>query len=359
VYRLKNKKVVLAGILAVVVILVIIFTSSGPQDRRDQSTRSSTRSREATMPVRGIVIVPRPLDNRIVATGNVLATEEVELRSEASGKVTQVLFKEGSHVSKGDLLVKINDSDLQAQLRKAESQKTLLEEKEGRQRRLREVNAISQEQYDVSRNDLAGVKAEIDLLNAQIQKTEVRAPFSGVIGLRSISEGAYVDPSTLMARLQDLSSVKIEFSIPEKYAGMVRKGNKVRFTLESSSIQHEGTIYAVEPKIDPMTRTLRMRALARNENEAILPGSFARIEVLLGRQQDAVVVPTYAVIPDLKGQKVYLARNGRAAYVDVETGIRMEEEIQIVKGLAANDTLITTSLLQLRPGVAVSVTLEQ
>jgi membrane fusion protein (multidrug efflux system) len=257
------------------------------------------------------------------------------------------------------LLVKINDSDLQAQLRKAESQKTLLEEKEGRQRRLREVNAISQEQYDVSRNDLAGVKAEIDLLNAQIQKTEVRAPFSGVIGLRSISEGAYVDPSTLMARLQDLSSVKIEFSIPEKYAAMVRKGNKVRFTLESSSIQHEGTIYAVEPKIDPMTRTLRMRALARNENEAILPGSFARIEVLLGRQQDAVVVPTYAVIPDLKGQKVYLARNGRAAYVDVETGIRMEEEIQIVKGLAANDTLITTSLLQLRPGVAVSVTLEQ
>jgi len=359
VYRLKDRKVVLAGILAVVVILVIIFTSSGPQDRRDQSARSSTRSREATMPVRGIVIVPRPLDNRIVATGNVLATEEVELRSEASGKVTQVLFKEGSHVGKGDLLVKINDSDLQAQFRKAESQKTLLEEKEGRQRRLREVNAISQEQYDVSRNDLAGVKAEIDLLNAQIQKTEVRAPFSGVIGLRSISEGAYVDPSTLMARLQDLSSVKIDFSIPEKYAAIVKKGDKVRFTLEGSSRQHEGAIYALEPKIDPMTRTLRMRALARNENEAILPGSFARIEVLLGRQQDAVVVPTYAVIPDLKGQKVYLARNGRAAYVDVETGIRMEEEIQIVKGLAANDTLITTSLLQLRPGVAVSVTLEQ
>jgi membrane fusion protein (multidrug efflux system) len=359
VHRLKNRKVILAGVLVVVVILVVIFTSSGPQDRRDGPTRAGARSGETTMPVRGIVIVPRPMDNRIMATGNVLATEEVELRSEASGKVTQVLFKEGSHVNKGDLLVKINDSDLQAQLRKAQSQETLLGEKEGRQRRLREVNAISEEQYDVSRNDLAGVKAEIDLLNAQIQKTEVRAPFSGVIGLRSVSEGAYVDPTTLMARLQDLTSVKIDFSIPEKYASVVKKGDKIRFTLEGSGTQHEGTIYAVEPKIDPVTRTLRMRAIARNENEAILPGSFAKIDVLLGRQQQSVLIPTYAVIPDLKGQKVYVARDGRAALVDVETGMRMEEEIQIVNGLAANDTLLTTGLLQLRPGVPVSVTLDR
>ena len=354
-----NRKVILASILVVVVVLVIVFTSSGPQGRRDGPGRAGSRSGETTMPVRGIVIVPRPLDNRIMATGNVLATEEVELRSEASGKVTQVLFKEGSHVNKGDLLVKINDSDLQAQLRKAESQKTLLEEKEGRQRRLREVNAISQEQYDVSRNDLAGVKAEIDLLNAQIQKTEVHAPFSGVVGLRSVSEGAYVSPSTLMARLQDLTSVKIDFSIPEKYASVVKKGDKIRFTVEGSGAQHEGTVYAMEPKIDPVTRTLRMRAIARNPDESILPGSFARIEVLLGRQEQSVLVPTYAVIPDLKGQKVFVAKNGRAAFVEVETGMRMEEQIQIVKGLAANDTLLTTGLLQLRPGIPVSVTLEQ
>jgi len=311
------------------------------------------------MSVRGILIALRPLDNKIVATGNVLAKEEVELRSEVSGKVTQVLFTEGSHVSKGDLLVKINDNDLQAQLRKAESQKKLLEEKEGRQRRLREVNAISQEQYDEIQNDLAGVKAGIDLLHAQIQKTEVRAPFNGVIGLRSISEGAYVDASTLIARLQDLSSVKIDFSIPEKYAAMIGKGDKVRFTIEGSSRQREGTIYAVEPKIDPMTRSLKLRAITRNEKESILPGSFAKIEVLLGRQQDAVLVPTYAVIPDIEGQKVYVAKNGRATLVSVETGIRMEEQIHIVKGLAANDTLLTTGLLQLRPGVAVSVTLER
>lgn len=358
-HRLKNRKVLLVITIAVVVILIIIFTSSGSQDRSERSTRANSRAGETTMPVRGMVIVPRPLDNKIVATGNVLAMEEVELRSEASGKVTQVLFKEGSHVSKGDLLVKINDSDLQAQFRKAQSQRKLLEEKEGRQRRLREVNAISQEQYDEIQNDLAGVRAEIDLLSAQIQKTEVRAPFSGVIGLRFISEGAYVDPAILMARLQDVSSVKIDFSIPEKYAAMVGKGDKVRFTLEGSSRQHEGTIYAVEPKIDPMTRSLRLRAIAPNEKETILPGSFAKIDVLLGRQQDAVLVPTYAVIPDLQGQKVFVAKNGRATLVDVETGMRMEEQIHIVKGLAANDTLLTTGLLQLRPGVAVSVTLDR
>ena len=310
-------------------------------------------------PVRGIVITPRPLDNKILASGNILATEEVELYSEVSGKVTQILFKEGGHVQKGDLLVKINDSELRAQLQKAESKRKLLEEKESRQRRLREVNAISQEQYDEILNELNGVNAEVNLLNAQLQKMEIRAPFSGVVGLRYISEGSYISPTTLVARMQDISSVKVDFSIPEKYAGIVQKGNKIRFTLEGSSKQNEGTIYAIEPKVDPVTRTLKLRAIARNDREMILPGSFAKIELLLKRQDDAVLIPTYSVIPDMQGQKVYVVRNGLATLVAVETGIRTEEQIQIVKGLQTNDTLVTAGLLQLRPGAPVAVTLEK
>lgn len=311
------------------------------------------------MPVRGVVITPRELDNKILATGNVLATEEVELRAEVAGKVTQIPFTEGSHVQKGDLLVKINDSELRAQLEKAESRKKLLEDKEARQRKLLEMNGVSQEQYDESLNELNSIKAEVSLLNAQLDKTEIRAPFGGVVGLRYVSEGSYISPTTLVASLQDISSVKIEFSIPEKYSGLVQKGNKIRFTLEGSSRQHEGSIYAIEPKIDPVTRTLKMRAIARNEREIILPGSFAKIELLLKKEANAVLVPTYAIIPDLQGQRVYVARNGKATLVNVETGIRTEEKIQVIKGLQVNDTLITTGLLQLRPGVPVAITIEQ
>ena len=356
---MKYRKALLLIVPLAAIVLILVLTRSQPQERQQRPSSSNPRSGEVRIPVRGLVVTPQPLDNKIVATGNILATEEVELRSEVSGKVTQILFKEGSHVNKGDLLVKINDSELKAQLQKAESREKLLEEKESRQRRLREVNAISQEQYDEVLNDLTGVKAEVGLLNAQVQKTEIRAPFGGVVGLRFISEGSYIDPSTLIARMQDLSSVKIDFSIPEKYAAMTQRGNKIRFTLEGSSKINEGTIYAVEPKIDPVTRTLRLRALARNEREVIVPGSFAKIELLLKRQDDAVLIPTYALIPDLQGQSVYVAKNGRAALVPVETGIRTEDRIQILRGLGMNDTVVTTGLLQLRPGIAVAVTLEK
>ena len=355
----KYKKALLVVAPLAVVVLVIILASSRPQERQRRPGGSNPRSGEMRMPVRGVVITPRELDNKILATGNVLATEEVELRAEVSGKVTQIPFTEGSHVQKGDLLVKINDSELRAQLEKAESRKKLLEDKEARQRKLLEMNGVSQEQYDESLNELNSIKAEVSLLNAQLDKTEIRAPFGGVVGLRYVSEGSYISPTTLVASLQDISSVKIEFSIPEKYSGLVQKGNKIRFTLEGSSRQHEGSIYAIEPKIDPVTRTLKMRAIARNEREIILPGSFAKIELLLKKEANAVLVPTYAIIPDLQGQRVYVARNGKATLVNVETGIRTEEKIQVIKGLQVNDTLITTGLLQLRPGVPVAITIEQ
>lgn len=311
------------------------------------------------MSVRGIIVTPAPLDDNIEITGSILANEEVQLRSEVAGKVTKILFAEGSHMKKGDLLVKINDADLQAQLQKAESQLKLFSEKEARQRKLRELNGVSQEQHEEAVNSLNGVMAEIALLNAQVQKTEVRAPFDGIVGIRFISEGSYITSSTVIANMQDISSVKVDFSIPEKYVPHVRKGSKVYFSIEGSSRRHEGTVYAVESQIDPTTRTLRIRAIARNEQEMIVPGSFARIDLVLGRQESALMVPTQAVIPEIDGQKVFVVRGGRASLIPVVTGMRLEEKIQILKGVAANDTLLTTGLLQLRSGLPVTVTVEQ
>jgi len=356
---LKYKKTLLTIVVIGVVAVVAMMRSSGNKNSGDRQRGLGGRSGEMRMSVRGIIVLPVPLDENIEITGSVLANEEVQLRSEVAGKVTRILFAEGSHVKKGDLLVKINDADLQAQLQKAESQLKFLSEKEARQKKLREVNGVSQEQYEEALNSLNGVRAEIALLNAQVQKTEVRAPFDGVVGIRFISEGSYITTATVIASMQDISSVKVDFSIPEKYVSHVRKGNKVYFSIEGSSRRHEGTVYAIESKIDPTTRTLRIRAIARNEQGLLVPGSFARVDLVLGRQESTLLVPTQAVIPEIDGQKVFLVRGGRATLTPVVTGMRLEEKIQILKGVVPNDTLLTTGLLQLRSGLPVTVTLEQ
>ncbi|OGU31855.1 MAG: hypothetical protein A2X67_04645 [Ignavibacteria bacterium GWA2_55_11] len=355
-----SMKVIIGAVVVVlaVVVLALTRTSSPEPQRGGGGSRPADRGAAMRLPVDGIVLQPQVLDNKVYSTGNIMAAEEVELRSEVSGKITQISFREGSHVAKGDLLVKINDSELRAQLQRAMSQKTLVEEKEFRQRKLREINAISQEQYDETRTALAAVTADMSLLKAQLLKTEIRAPFEGIVGLRFVSEGSYVTPTTLVARMQDIRSVKIDFAIPEKYASKVAKGNNVRFSVEGLGEQFTGHIYAIEPKIDPSTRTLRLRATAVNQKERILPGSFTKVEVLLNEEKSALLVPTHALIPELGGQTVFVSRGGLAHVVKVETGIRTEGMVQILGGLQPLDTLITTGLLQLRHGSPVTVRLE-
>jgi membrane fusion protein (multidrug efflux system) len=357
-----NKKILLIG--GGIVLFGALFigfrklNSNTSAANRPSGRGMSDRATQLRIPVKGIILTPKPVDNKIFATGNILAAEEVELRSEVSGKVTAIRFKEGSHVRKGDLLVKINDSELRAQLQKTESKRQFLRDKEVRQKKLRSINAISEEQYAEGQNELTAISAEEQLTKAQIEKTEIRAPFDGVVGLRFISEGGYLTPAMVVARIQDIRSVKLDFSIPEKYAPMVEVGTTVTFTVEGSSLTNSGSVFAVEPKIDPVTRTLRLRALARNEKEVVLPGSFAKISLILSRVDNAVLIPSQAVIPDLAGQKVFLARNGAAVSAPIETGIRTEGMVHVLKGIAVNDTLITTGLLQLRDGSKITLTLQ-
>jgi membrane fusion protein (multidrug efflux system) len=310
------------------------------------------------LPVDGVVLNPSRVDNRLYATGNILAAEDVELRSEVSGKVVEIRFREGSQLQKGDLLVKINDRDLQAQFRKAQSNKALLEDRVSRQRKLREINAVSQEEVDQAVNQLTAVTADIDLLLAQIQKTEVRAPFDGVVGLRLISEGSYITPNSVIARFVDIRSVKVDFSIPEKYTTQVSVGTQVRFTLEAVDRAFTGEVYAVEPRIDPATRTLRMRALAQNRDGSIVPGTFAKIELILSTDEKGILAPTHSLVPDIEGTKAYVVRDGRARLFPVTTGIRTEGFVQVTEGLHEGDTLIVSGLLQLRDNLPVNVRIE-
>jgi membrane fusion protein (multidrug efflux system) len=309
----------------------------------------------SAMPVNAVIVKPSAIDREIYATGSVLANEEVDLHPEVSGKLMKIFFKEGSKVSKGDLLIKINDADLQAQLHKNELDKKLAVDRITRNEKLLQMKGISQEEYEALQNSVASLEADRDLLTAQIAKTEIRAPFNGLIGLKTVSEGSFVSPETMIASLQQIDPVKIDFSIPEKYAAMVKKGDEIIFTVGSSNREFKGTIYAIEPKVDDVTRTVQIRALCPNANSEVLPGAFARITVHLSRENNALMIPTESIVPVLKGKQVYVYRGGKAEAIMVEAGVRNDSTIQITKGLNENDTVITTGVISLRPGAAVKL----
>jgi membrane fusion protein (multidrug efflux system) len=345
-----GKWILVLAILAVALALpkLLIFSKNSGSD-----PASSGQQRLLAVQVR--VVQPKLLQNSIRTTGTLLANEEVELRSETTGKVTGIFFKEDSRVKKGDLLVKINNADLRAQLQKLEFQKELAEEREFRQRRQLETDLTSQEQYDIALNALNAVKADIEVVQAQIAKTEIHAPFDGQIGLKYISEGSYLSPSVRVANLLNIHPIKIEFSIPEKYATEVQAGDKISFTIQGSENTYEGEIYAIEPKIDPVTRTLLVRALSPNPQRTLYPGSFADVQLIIERIPDALLIPTEAVFPEMNGKKVFLYQQGKAVSAAVKTGIRTPEEIQVTSGVAAGDTVITSGILQLRQAMPVEI----
>jgi len=341
-------------ILVALIILIVAVLFAIPK-LSSSGNKVPLANMNKSLSVKAHIIKAEKLANNVITSGTILSNEEVELKGEVAGKIINIYFKEGSSVKKGDLLVKINDAELQAQLTKAKYNLKLLEDREHRQRVLLEREAISQEDYDVSLNELNVVKADIELVKAQVAKTEIRAPFDGVIGLKNVSEGSFVNTETIIATLQDINPIKIDFSIPEKYSGSVKVGDQIRFKVVGKDETYTGKVYAIEPKIDPQTRTLKLRAVYSNAARSILPGSFADVELILHEIQGALMVPTYSIIPELKGQKVFLYRNGKAFPQNVEIGIRTDTRVQITNGLAENDTLITSGILQIRPNSPVTI----
>lgn len=307
------------------------------------------------IPVTARVLRPDRLESSIASTGNVLANEDVEIRSEVQGKIVRIAFKEGARARKGELLVKIDDSELRAKAVQADARRKLAEDNEYRMRKQLEIQAVSQKDYEQTASELALAKGDVQLLRAQIDKTELRAPFSGVLGLKLVSEGAYVSPNTLITTLQEIDPVKIDFTIPGKYFGNVKAGLPIRFTIQGSETRFQGKVYAVEPRIDPESRTLRLRALCPNADGRIPPGSFATIEVALQTVEAALTVPTEALSADARGSKVFLYRGGKAEPRLVQAGLRTDSLVQIMKGLSAGDTVITSGVVQIRPGAAVSL----
>jgi membrane fusion protein, multidrug efflux system len=347
--RQKSKSLLVFICIAALASTAIKCTSPG-------KNKEKARGKETPpLTINGIVINSQILDNNIEIIGSILPNEKVELRSETSGRITDILFKEDGKVKKGDLLVKIFDQELKAQLKKVKIQQDLATLELERKKKLLEISGISQEEYDIASNQATSLSADVDLINAQLVKTEIRAPFDGVIGLRYVSEGEYVSPATLIATLQQIDPVKIEFDIPEKYGVYVNKGSTISFTVTGTDKIYNGTVYAIEPMIDVSTRTFKVRARTSNNDYALRPGSFIKVKLLLAKEKNAILVPTESIVSGVSGQKIFVFSHGLALSKKVATGIRNERTIQITEGLQVHDTVITSGIMQLKDSARVNI----
>lgn len=308
--------------------------------------------------VTAIVAVPEEFEDNLALSGTLEANEQVEIRSEIAGVVSAINFKEGAQVKKGQVLLRINDIELRAQLSMSGTAMKLASENERRAQLLLEKQAISQEEYDLSLAELKSSEAESQLISAQLDKATIRAPFSGTIGLRYISEGTYITPATPIATLVNTNQLKITFSVPEKYAANINLDNEISFTTSGSKVEHTARIYAVDPQIDIATRTLKMRAITENKEGKLYPGMFANVMLPLETVEDAILVPSEALIPIQNGKVIFVSKDGKAKQIEVETGSRTDNSVRILSGVKAGDTILTSGVMSLKDGVPVNVRFE-
>lgn len=333
----------------------ILATSKKEAEGAAANGRGGSARPAAALSVEAVVASPTILDNNLEVTGTMLANESVELRSQVAGRITRLTFTEGENVGKGTLLVKVDDSELRARMQSAVYRRDLLAAQEARQRQLLDRQAVGKAEYDVALSDLNTARADIALIRAQIALTEIRAPFAGRIGLRSVSQGGYVTSGTSIATLYSVNPIKIDFSVPERYADAVRAGTTVTIRVDASGDTLSARIYAVEPQINQETRTLQVRAVAPNPGGRLQPGAFARVALPLELGERAILLPTEAVVPGTNSASVFVARGGKVESRTVKIGVRTERSVQILDGVAAGDTVLVTGILQAKPGAPVTV----
>lgn len=347
---------ILLVLLVVVIVGAALALPRLVDGGRAAANPASAAAAAPPLPVQVVRVTPRLLVERLSTTGTLRANEAVDIVCQIAGVVRRILFEEGAAVARGDLLVKIDDTELAAQRDRVLFRLRLAEIRETRQRELRDQGITSEQEYDIADNELNVLRAEKRLVEAALDKTEIRAPFAGVVGLRYVSEGSLLSPQTRIATLQDLDPVKIDFTLPEKYAARVRAGQNVQFGTDGSDHAYDAEIYAIEPRIVAETRSLLIRARTPNPERTLMPGAFADVRLAVAEVADALAVPSLAVVPELGGKKVFVVENGRAQPRRVETGIRTESEVEITSGLSAGDIVVVSAIQRLTPGLAVEAT---
>ena len=322
----------------------------------NEKAENSVNYQRAPLPVgniEGFIVTQSVLQSDITASGSLLPFEQTELHAEVPGRVISINLPEGKRVSAGTLLVKIFDEDLQTQLRKLDAQLSIARTTAQRLKGLLEVKGTSQQEYDLADLQIKNIEAEMDLMRVRIRQTEIRAPYSGVIGLRQISPGAYITPATAIATIRDDSKLRLDFTVPEKYGALIRTGQTVHFKMDGSTRSYSAVVNASEQNVDASTRDLRLRAIVSDRNAELAPGRFAEVDLTLATRPKAIMIPTEAVIPQAKDKKVVVSKSGKAKFVTVTTGVRQAGLVEVVDGLMPGDTIVTAGMLFLRPDAEI------
>ncbi|MBN2765613.1 MAG: efflux RND transporter periplasmic adaptor subunit [Paludibacteraceae bacterium] len=357
----KKTKIILFAAIAVLIAGMALFPTiralfaKDPQALDKPGKAIGNSQKRPALNVNVKVLQYEALQDIFRTKGLLMPDEEVDLSFETSGKIVKIYFREGSNVRKGELLAKVNDSPLQAELKKLEAQLPLANDRVFRQKSLLAKDAVSQEAYESVTTELEKLNADIELVKARIAQTELRAPFDGVVGLRQVSEGAYASPSLEISTLTKLSPLKIEFSVNERQANDIKPGTKITFEIENDLNVYEAPVYAVESKLDEKTLSLKARALYQNPGGKLKPGRSANISIQLSEISKAIVIPAISSIAEMGRDIVYVYKSGKAHLVEVKKGMRTASSVQVIDGLQPGDTLIVSGVMQLRDGMDVVI----
>lgn len=304
----------------------------------------------------GYIVTPQSFSDNYTASGSLLPNEQVDIHPEVSGRVTRIFFTEGTKVKKGQILVQLFDETIRATIQKSQAQKKLQQSILNRQKQLLAIGGISKQDYETTQSQLQSIDADISFAEAQLRSTKILAPFDGIIGIRNISVGAVVSPATLISTIQQVHPLKMDFMIPDQYRRSIHNGKEVFFAIKGSLDTFSGTINAIDPGADPNTRTVRIRAIVPNKDGKLVAGSFATVIIPMDMSNNAILIPSQAIIPTTKDKQVALLQNGKAKLVTVITGDRTEDRVEILGGLKPGDTIVTTGLMQIKNGMPVKIT---
>ncbi len=342
-------------ICLIVLSLTAFSLISCSSKRKQEVTAQQKAGPRPPARVDAFLVKAETISESIEVPGTIVADEATEIHPEVSGRITGLYIKEGAYVNKGALLAKLYDGDLQAQRKKLEVQLKIAQTTEDRHQQLLEIGGISRQDYDLTALQVSNLRADLDIIRTSIAKTEIRAPFSGKLGLKGISTGAYVTPQSVITSIQKTSALRIDFTVPEKYTSQIKKGQYINFTIEGSNRNYTAVVIATESGIAETTRSLTIRAQVKGDDGGLVPGGFAKVKLAFAPDNNALLIPTQSVIPQARGKKVYVYKNGQAEFVDVTTGVRDSSMIQITSGLTQGDTVITTGLLSLKPEAKVTI----
>ncbi len=332
----------------------LLFTSCGGKDSKDTPPGAAAQ-KPPPLSVDAIIVSARAVNTDVEIPGSLMANESTEIHPETSGRLVILNVKEGAVVGKGTLLAKLYDGDLQAQLRKLQVQLQIAKQTENRQAQLLKIQGISQQDYDLSLLQVHNIQADIEIIRATISKMNIYAPYTGKLGLKNISPGAFVTPATIITTISQVNQLKIQFNVPEKYGSQIKKGQDVSFSVDGSNATFTATVLATEDAIEENTRSLAVRALVKNKEAELIPGAFAKVKIVLGKDENALMIPNSCIVPQGRKKLIFLAKDNKAISTEITTGVRDSTNIQVLTGLAKGDTVITSGLLFIKPGSDIKI----